>query len=289
MKAAFVKIFLLSLALSAGSLCFAQTRGTTAQSLPVQESELSSEEDFPEFDPEIAKANGYDVKQDSKTGEYKVASPLAAVWKDILKFLERFLFNLLVSWIIVHFFYFRRNGRSDYYFTFLIFSSAMFIMLFVMNNLSLQIGFTLGLFAVFGMIRYRTEAVPVREMTYLFVIIGLSVVNGVGADLPLLEVVAANLVMVLLIWVLESGRIARSKTSTKLVIYDRIELITPDRREELKADLEKRIGVTVKEIEIGQVDFLKDSAWIKITYLLPEGERGEIDHLTKTREFQESK
>ncbi|MBO4610497.1 MAG: DUF4956 domain-containing protein [Bacteroidales bacterium] len=210
-----------------------------------------------------------------------------AVWESILKLLERFLFNLLVSWLIVHFLYFKKNGRSDYYFTFLVFSSAMFLLLFVMNNLSLQIGFTLGLFAIFGMIRYRTEAVPVREMTYLFIIIALSVVNGVGADMPILEIIAANLLVVLLIFGLENTGIIKGRTSTKLVIYDRIDLIVPEKREELIADLEKRAGLKVKSIEIGQIDFIRDCAWIKVTYFLAPGQGNSIDTLRKPQDFHE--
>ena len=249
---------------------------------------LESEE-FPEFDPTIAQENGYQVDLDEATGEYKVRSSLAGVWDSILKLLERFLFNLLISWLIVHFFYFRKNGRSDYYFTFLIFSSAMFLLLFVMNNLSLQIGFTLGLFAIFGMIRYRTEAVPVREMTYLFIIIALSVINGVGAEMPFLEIVVANLVVVLLIVALEESRLIRGRTSTKLVIYDRIDLIVPEKRAELVADLEKRAGLKVKSVEIGQIDFIRDCAWIKVTYQLGQGEVNSIDPLRKAQEFQEDR
>ena len=249
---------------------------------------LESEE-FPEFDPAIAQENGYQVDLDETTGEYKVRSSLAGVWESILKLLERFLFNLLISWLIVHFFYFRKNGRSDYYFTFLIFSSAMFLLLFVMNNLSLQIGFTLGLFAIFGMIRYRTEAVPVREMTYLFIIIALSVINGVGAEMPFLEIVVANLVVLLLIVALEESRLIRGRTSTKLVIYDRIDLIVPEKRAELVADLEKRAGLKVKSVEIGQIDFIRDCAWIKVTYQLGQGEVNSIDPLRKAQEFQEDR
>ena len=249
---------------------------------------LESEE-VPEFDPTIAQENGYQVDLDEATGEYKVRSSLSGVWESILKLLERFLFNLLISWLIVHFFYFRKNGRSDYYFTFLIFSSAMFLLLFVMNNLSLQIGFTLGLFAIFGMIRYRTEAVPVREMTYLFIIIALSVINGVGAEMPFLEIVVANLVVVLLIVALEESRLIRGRTSTKLVIYDRIDLIVPEKRAELVADLEKRAGLKVKSVEIGQIDFIRDCAWIKVTYQLGQGEVNSIDPLRKAQEFQEDR
>jgi len=255
-----------------------------AQMLPADSTDMASEE-FPEFDPTIAAENGYEVEQD-KTGDYKVVSSSSAVMHDILLLLERFLFNLLVCWIIVHFFYFRKNGRRNYYFTFLIFSSAMFLLLFVMNNLSLQIGFTLGLFAIFGMIRYRTETVPVREMTYLFIIIALSVINGIGAEIPFLELAVANALIVLLILLLEASNIISKKTSTKLVTYDRIELITPERREELIADLEKRLGVKVKEIEVGAVDFIKDSTFIKVTYE-NEGKANTVDTLARAKDYVE--
>lgn len=281
---AILRTLMIGLALLiASSAAFAQPQGT-AQMLPAEE--LSGEE-FPEFDPTIAQENGYQVDIDEATGQYKLRSSMDAVWESILKLLERFLFNLLVSWLIVHFLYFKKNGRSDYYFTFLVFSSAMFLLLFVMNNLSLQIGFTLGLFAIFGMIRYRTEAVPVREMTYLFIIIALSVVNGVGADMPILEIIAANLLVVLLIFGLENTGIIKGRTSTKLVIYDRIDLIVPEKREELIADLEKRAGLKVKSIEIGQIDFIRDCAWIKVTYFLAPGQGNSIDTLRKPQDFHE--
>lgn len=277
-----VVIFVLFFACAAAQ---AQPQGNV-QLLPAEGLESA---EFPEFDPSIAQENGYQVDLDEATGEYKLRSSMDAVWESILKLLERFLFNLLISWLIVHFLYFRKNGRSDYYFTFLVFSSAMFLLLFVMNNLSLQIGFTLGLFAIFGMIRYRTEAVPVREMTYLFIIIALSVVNGVGADMPILEIIAANLLVVILIFGLENTGIIKGRTSTKLVIYDRIDLIVPEKRAELIEDLEKRAGLKVKSIEIGQIDFIRDSAWIKVTYYLAPGEGNSIDSLRKPQDFQGGK
>lgn len=276
----------IAVALFALTPAFAQPQGGAVQILPEDGTESAA---FPEFDPTIAQENGYQVDLDQATGEYTLRSSVSAVWEGILLLLERFLFNLLISWLIVHFLYFRKNGRSDYYFTFLIFSSAMFLLLFVMNNLSLQIGFTLGLFAIFGMIRYRTEAIPIREMTYLFIIIALSVVNGVGADMPILEILVANLLVVLLIFGLENFKLVKGRTSTKLVIYDRIDLIVPEKRDELIADLEKRAGLKVKNIEIGQVDFTRDCAWIKVTYFLGEGEDNSIDSLRNPKDFQESR
>ena len=238
-----------------------------------------------DFDPSIAAENGYKVTKDDE-GNYKVKSGFSATMDSVLGLLKLFFFNLLVSFIIVQFFYYRKSKRLDYYFTFMIFSSAMCLLLFVMNNLSLQIGFTIGLFAIFGMIRYRTETVPVREMTYLFIIIAVSVINGIGADVPFAELAAANVLLILLIWALESMGLFGKQTSVKLVIYDKIELIVPEKRAELIADLESRVGVKIKNIEIGQVDFLKDSAWIKVTYELADGEKNTIDSLTRTKYFE---
>lgn len=266
------------------ALASAQVEDNT-QYLPVEE-ELSSEE-FPEFDPSIAAENGYLVEAD-ELGNYKVESPFKAVLESILDLLKSFLFNLFICWIIVHFLYYKRNGSGAYYFTFIVFSSAMFMILFVMSSMSIQIGFTLGLFAIFGMIRYRTETIPVREMTYLFIIIALSVVNGIGNELPFLELLVANLVIVLLMLFIEF-EFLEGRTSTKLVIYDRIDTITPEKRPELIEDLKKRLGLDIVKVEVGQVDFLKDSAFVKVTYRLGKKEKNDADQIVKAKEFTEDK
>ena len=215
----------------------------------------------------------------------------------------RFLLNLVVCWIIVQVFYYRKSRRRDYYFTFMVFSSAMVLLLYMMGNAEVGIGLTLGLFAIFGVIRYRTETVPIREMTYLFVIIALAALNGLSPLFKLVGAVSdnphyalnpgavgvtalANLLVVALIWLLESGRFL-AHTSTKLVLYDRIELIVPERRAELVADLEKRLGLKVDNLEIGHVDFLKDAAFIKVYYTLAKGQTATIDQLTRARDFVE--
>ena len=234
---------------------------------------------FSEFDPSIAAEFGYDVAQATTF----LGVPLFDV-QSLMHLGIHFAFTMLVSWIIVHLFYYRKSRRRDYYFTFLMFSAAMFILLFVMENIEMQIGFALGLFAIFGMIRYRTETMPVREMTYLFVIIAISIVNGLALNISYAELLFANLLIILLTWILESDKII-AHTSTKLVTYDRIDLIVPEKRDELKADLEKRIGVKVKTIEIGAVDFLRHSAFIKITYDLPQGQGNTVDQLRKEKDF----
>ena len=237
-----------------------------------------------DFDPQIAAENGYSIEM-TEEGDYKITQGAAGILEAVLNLVKIFFFNLLVSFLIIQFFYYPKSRRMDYYFTFMMFSSAMCLLLFLMNNLSLEIGFTLGLFAIFGMIRYRTETVPVREMTYLFIIIAVSVINGIGADVTFLELVAANVLIILLIWLLESRGVFVRRTSVKLIIYDRVDLILPERRDELVEDLRKRTGLDIRDIEIGQVDFLKDTAWIKVTYELPAGQVNTIDKLTRTKDF----
>jgi len=215
----------------------------------------------------------------------------------------RFFLNLIVCWVIVHFFYYRKSKRRDYYFTFLAFSSAMLLLLFMMGNVEVGVGLTLGLFAIFGVIRYRTETVPIREMTYLFVIIALAAINGLSSFFRLEGAFAedpryvfnwsgavvsglANLLMMLLVLVLESGRFIHH-TASKIILYDRIELIVPEKRKELLEDIEKRTGIKPKRIEIGHVDFLKDAAYIKLYYSGKSGEPNTIGDLVKPKQFMD--
>lgn len=246
---------------------------------------------MPDFDPSIAEEFGYDVTN----GTTFLGVPLMES-TNLLNLIIRFAFNLLVSWVIVHFLYYRKKqtgtkGRKEYYLTFLAFASAMFLMIFLMESVKLQIGLTLGLFAIFGVIRYRTETVPVREMTYLFVIITVAVINGLALNISYAELGIANLLLVALIGVLELVFGHRSKvlTGSKVILYDKIENIVPERREELLKDLESRLGLKVESLEIGHVDFLKDAAWIKISYVLQEGETSTIGHITRAKDFDREK
>ena len=236
-------------------------------------------------------------------GIQTITDAVMTTGQSITELCIRFFLNLLVCWILVQFFYYRKSRRRDYYFTFMVFSTAMLMLLYIMGNVEVGVGLTLGLFAIFGVIRYRTETVPIREMTYLFVIIALAAMNGlapvyrlVGAagSNPHYELscgtvgimVLSNLLVVALIWVLESERLLKH-TSTKLVLYDRIELIVPERRAELIEDLEKRVGVKIDNLEVGHVDFLKDAAFIKIFYTLAKDQTGSIDRLLKAKDFVE--
>lgn len=237
---------------------------------------------LPDYDPSIAEEFGYEVA----SGATFLGVPVFES-TSLLALLLRFGFNLLVSWMIVYLLYRRRGGRSEYCLTFMAFASAMFLLIFLMDSVKLQIGLTLGLFAIFGVIRYRTETVPVREMTYLFVIITVAVINGLALNISYAELLIANLLIFGLIAVLESrlGNRLRKELTCKIVLYDRIENIVPARRVELVSDLEKRIGVKVEKLEIGHVDLLKDAAFIKVYYYLAPGEQNGINTITREKDF----
>lgn len=154
-------------------------------------------------------------------------------------------------------------------------------MIFLLGNVKLKVGFALGLFAIFGIIRYRTESMPVREMTYLFVIIAISVINALGHEtLSFWELVGTNLLFVLSILVCESTKWMKH-VACKLVLYDRIELIHQDRNDELLEDLRKRTGLDVCRVEVGHIDFLRDVAMLKVHYNSHSTSQNTVDELVK--------
>lgn len=194
--------------------------------------------------------------------------------------LIRFGINLLVCWIITHFFYYRKSHRRDYYFTYILFSTAIFFILYQLQNMKIEVGIALGLFGIFSMIRYRTEQLPIREMTYLFVLIGISIINGAGLTSSYTAFIVTNLLFILIIFLLESLGFSH-KEANKIILYEKIELIQPERREELLADLHQRTGLDIIDVQIGSIDFLKDTAWIKVTYKSTDPMPNDIDMITK--------
>jgi uncharacterized membrane protein len=179
--------------------------------------------------------------------------------------LLHFLINLIFCGIIIHKLYYPKSQRRDYYFTFALISLSIFFMIFLLGSVKIKVGFALGLFAIFGIIRYRTEQMPVREMTYLFVLIAVSVINALAVTLTYGELLLTNVLFVCSIWLFEDIPWVKH-VSEKLVKYDRIDLIQPEHYEEMKADLEKRLGFPIIRFEVGSVDFLKDIAMVKVFY-----------------------
>ena len=198
----------------------------------------------------------------------------------LMELILRFLLNCLVVIAVIRFFYYPKSRRRDYFFTFTLISISIFLLIFMLGSVKIKIGFALGLFAIFGIIRYRTESMPVREMTYLFAIIAISVINALAHDLSVAELLLTNLFFIGSFWVMESGRWLHHR-AVKLVLYDRIELITPERRDELIADLKQRTGLKVVKVEVGHIDFLRDAAMLKVYYIPETIETNTVDTLTR--------
>lgn len=199
---------------------------------------------------------------------------------DMSQLVLRFLFNTLVVWIIIHFLYYRKSFRRDYYFTFQLISISIFFLIFLLGSVKIKIGFALGLFAIFGIIRYRTESMPVREMTYLFVIIAISVINALSVTLSYAELFLTNFIFIVSIWIFEGNHWLK-QVSCKLVTYDKIELITPERRNDLIADLVERTGLDIVKVEVGTIDFLHDTAILKVHYKDESDNTSTIDRMLK--------
>lgn len=202
-------------------------------------------------------------------------------WSDMWNLLFRLLISVVTVGIIVHAFYYPKAKRRDYYFTFSIIGVSIFLLIYLMGGVKLKVGFALGLFAIFGIIKYRTEQVPIREMTYMFVIIAVAAINGLASKVSYFELLATNLIFIIALAICENTKWMKHVPS-KLIKYDNVKLIAHGKEDELKADLEKRLGLKIIRIEVGNVDFLKDSAIIKIYYEPIMDEFGTIDTVMKT-------
>ena len=199
----------------------------------------------------------------------------------------RLMISILFTWLIIDRMYYAKSHRRDFRFTFMLIPVAIFFivffMIFVLEDMKgkASMGVGIGLFGIFSIMRYRTDTMPVREMTYLFITIALAVVNAVSVNVSMAEVILTNLIVAAAVWVCEKRL---KSNSTKLVQYDRIELITPARRQELIDDLQTRLGLNITNVEVGAVDFLKDMAMLRITY---DGKSAqEIDRLLKLKNTQ---
>ncbi len=193
----------------------------------------------------------------------------------------QFLFNIVMCSVVIWLFYYPKGRRKEFATTFMLFSAAVFLLLHFMGGVSLDITVGLGLFMIFGIMRYRTEMVPIREMTYLFLTIALSVVNGINNLDD--KLILANILLIIPLFIVEYVVLMR-RESSRLVCYERIDLIRPERRAELIADLESRLGHKVLRVEVGNVDFLRDVAFLKVYYRPCKGESSVADSTLKINE-----
>ena len=202
--------------------------------------------------------------------------------------------------------YFPKSRRKDFFFTYLLVGFGIFMLMYLMggSNNKFKTGFAMSLFAIFCIMRYRTESVPIREMTYLFLTISLAAINALAwtsdfdhivkqggsvwtsEAVNMIELVITNLLFVFVIWMAE-GHMNIKSMSTKYIKYDKIDLILPAKRAELIEDLKHRTGLNITGVSVGSIDFLKDMALLKVYYTESEGEDANDDALQKMPKLYE--
>lgn len=184
--------------------------------------------------------------------------------------LIRLIIDLIFTIIIIRFVFYPIYKERDYVFTTILVNLSVFLICFLLASIQLQIGFAFGLFAVFSIIRYRTQQIPIREMTYIFVVIIIAVINAISnVKISYAELLLANIVVLLTIFFLEHNFL-HGRDVVKIIVYEKIELIKPENYEMLIKDLKERTGLDIKKAEIDSINFLNDTAKLKIVYRYPD-------------------
>ena len=193
-----------------------------------------------------------------------------------VEFLLRFGLNAFTILLLVRWLYYPATRRKEYLFTYILISTVVFLLCFLLESVKLQIGFALGLFAIFGIIRYRTNTMPIKEMTYLFLVIGISVINALSStNTTLADLLFANIALVSITYALERVWLLKHEAS-KTIIYEKIDLIRPENYADLLKDLSERTGIKkIYRVETGLIDFLKDTCILTIYYENKSGDTGE--------------
>ena len=207
---------------------------------------------------------------------------------DLPSFLElvgRFALNMVVILILVRWLYYSSTKRKEYLFTYILISSLIFLLCYLLAGVKLQIGFALGLFAIFGIIRYRTSSIPIKEMTYLFLIIGVSIINALAdTKTSVAEILFTNFVIIVITFCMEKIWLQKHELS-KIIIYEKINLIKPENNQDLLNDLQERTGIRkIKRVEIGKIDFLKDTCTLQIFYDVTGNQVNNTDQTDNTKD-----
>lgn len=190
--------------------------------------------------------------------------------KDFYTLLLRLFLNLVFMTILIRYLYYPKTKRKDYLFTYYLIGIITFFLCFGLKKLDIDTGMGLGLFAIFGIIRYRTDAIEIKEMTYLFLVIGISVINSLASNqISIAEMALINVFVVAITYGLEYIWLVKHETR-KTIVYERIDLIVPDRYDEMMKDLEKRTGLKINRFDVGRINFLEDTAQVRIYYYADE-------------------
>ena len=184
------------------------------------------------------------------------------------KFFIRLAINMVSVFVLIRFIYFPVYKSRENFFTLFIFNLIIFLITFILNKSDMSMGAAFGLFAVFSMLRYRTEGIAQKDMTYLFLVIAMGLITALSKG-NWIEISFINLIVILFTFVLESTFFMKKEVS-KNIQYENIEMIKSEHRAELIADLQNRMGMKINRISIGKIDFLKDTAVIKVFYDEPK-------------------
>ena len=185
---------------------------------------------------------------------------------DFIKLGFRYLINFVFSFVLIRGIYYSTSKRKDYLFTYFMISTVVFLICFTLKKFELGLGMALGLFAIFGILRYRTDTIPIKEMTYLFVVIGMAVINALAnKKMSFAEILLANTLLISIGYILEKVWLLKHETR-KNILYDRVEYIKPSEYDHLKSDLEERTGLVINRVEVGKIDLLRDTANVRIFY-----------------------
>lgn len=186
--------------------------------------------------------------------------------EDLWELLFKFSIDLVVLFVLIRVIYYPIHRKKDHLFTYFLFNILIFFLCVLLNNVKLSTGFAFGLFAVFSVLRYRTEQISIKDMTYLFAVIALAVINAlVSKKISLAELVFTDGMILLMTYVLEHLWLTRHE-AMRSVNYEKIDLIKPEKRADLYADLKQRLGINVNRIEVGKIDLLRDTVQLRVFY-----------------------
>lgn len=195
-------------------------------------------------------------------------SPLYDV--DFLELLFRLSINVAVAYMVIRHIYYPIHNRKDYLFTYFIFNLLIFFVSYLLSSVKLQLGFAFGLFAIFGILRYRTEQLRIKEMTYLFIVIAIAIINALAnKKISFAELMFTNVMIVGVTYLIEKKWLLRHEVN-KTIVYEKIDLIKPENHHLLRQDLEERTGLNITRVQIGRIDFLRDVARVRIYYFEDE-------------------
>jgi hypothetical protein len=190
--------------------------------------------------------------------------------QDFLELLFRLVINFIVAFIIIRLIYYPVHNRKDYLFTYFVFNLLIFFVSYLLSGVKLQLGFAFGLFAIFGILRYRTEQLAIKEMTYLFVVIAIAIINALAnKKISHAELFFTNFAIIAVTYLLEKQWLLRHETS-KTITYEKIGLIKPENHQQLIEDLTTRTGLKINRVQVGRIDFLRDTARVRIFYFEDE-------------------